>query len=302
MDISYNQQKLFRVIDRSYMTDGVSGRPAERGVMTMNYTDKISARSNCNNPYERYNQLDMATHIGCMGKENSKTSLINPQNIECVSRQNEGASRFNYAYDAQIDKRMVDVSGILIPNNQLRIIPNRGTQLCYQKRSLPTNQAIMNLSQRIGDISAADLDKSFNVSNSHLKFKASRQKLTRQELLGLARMPTKGSLSAGRSIPSAPVLSSAPASTLTYDQLNNQPARNTRLSNYLTNQNNKGNFRWKEPMIKVSSLPVGAKDELRLPMSSRASSSRLSGATTRKTSMGTRLSSAPTPARKHLIV
>ena len=131
----------------------------------MNYTDKISATSNCNNPYERYNQLDVATHIRCMGKENSNTSLINPQNIKCVSRQNEGASRFNYAYDAQIDermvhvsgnKRMVHVSGILIPNKQLRIIPNRATQLRHQKGSLPTNQAIKNLSQGMGDISAAD--------------------------------------------------------------------------------------------------------------------------------------------------
>ena len=97
----------------------------------MNYTDKISATSYANNPYEIYNQLDVATHTGCMGKENSKNSLINPQNIECVSRQHEGASRFHYAFDAQIDKRIVGVSGILIPNNQLSIIPNRGTQLCY---------------------------------------------------------------------------------------------------------------------------------------------------------------------------
>jgi len=87
---------------------------------------------------------------------------------------------------------MVDVSGILIPNNQLRVIPNRGTQLCYQERNIHTNQAILNLSQSIGNISASDLDKTFNLSNANLKFKASRQKLTRPELLGLARMPTKG--------------------------------------------------------------------------------------------------------------
>jgi len=163
----------------------------------------------------------------------------------------------------------------------------------------------MNLPQRIGDISAADFDISFNISNENLKFKASRQKLTRQELLGLARMPTKGFLSAGRSVPagrSIPFVASAPASTSTYEQLNNQPVRNTPLSNFIATKQKTPNYKWKEPMMKVSSLPVVAKDELRLPMSSRASSSRLSGASTRKTSMGTRLSSAPTPVSKHLIV
>jgi len=137
MDISYNHRQLFGVFDRSYVTDGYS---AEKGVMTMNFTDKISARSNCNNPYERYNQLDVATHIGCMGKENSKTSLITPQNNECVFRRNEGASRFNYAHDAQIDKRMVDVSGILIPNNQLRIISRYSVMLSNKKSAYePSN-------------------------------------------------------------------------------------------------------------------------------------------------------------------
>ena len=34
---------------------------------------------------------------------------------------------------------------------------------------------------------------------------------------------------------------------VTYEQLNNQPVRNTRLSNYLTNENNKGDYKWKGP-------------------------------------------------------
>jgi hypothetical protein len=190
MDISYNQQKLFNVIDRSYMTNGYSGRPAERGVMIMNYTDKINARSYANYPHQIYSQFDVATHIGC--NHHIKSDIKGIKNINCTPRENEGASRFNYANDRQIDKRMVDVSGILIPNNQLRVIPNRGIPLCYQERNIPTNQAILNLAQSIGNISASDLDKTFNLSKSNLKFKASRQKLTREELLGLARKPTKG--------------------------------------------------------------------------------------------------------------
>ena len=206
MDISHNQQRLFGVIDRSYMTNGVSGRPAEKGVMTMNYTDKIHARSYANYPYQKYSQLDVGTHIGCMGKENSQRSILPKPIINCTPRENEGASRFNYAYDLQIDKRMVDVSGILIPNNQLRVIPNRGIVSCYQERNIPTNQAIQNLSQTIGNISASDLDKSFNLSNANLKFKASRQKLSREELLGLARKPTKGFV-----FGSSPVVPAVPA-------------------------------------------------------------------------------------------
>ena len=63
--------------------------------------------------------------------------------------------------------------------------------MCYQHRNIPTNQAILNLSQTIGNISASDLDKTFILSNANLKFKASRRKLSREELLGLARKPTK---------------------------------------------------------------------------------------------------------------
>jgi len=145
----------------------------------------------------------------------------------------------------------------------------------------------MNSSQRLGDISAADLDKSHNISNENLKFKASRQKLTRQELLGLARMPTKGSLSAGRSVPSvssvSPVpsvpvgrsLSTIPVSSMSHDQLNNQPVRNTRLSNFIATHPKTPDYKWKGPAPPfMSSMLAGAKDELRLPMSSRASSSR----------------------------
>jgi len=204
MDISHNQRQLFNVIDRSYMTDGYSGRPAERGVMTMNYTNKINARSYANYPHQIYSQFDVATHIGC--NEHIKRSLKGTEIIKCTPRENEEASRFNYAYDRQIDKRLVDVSGILIPNNQLRVIPNRGIPLCYQERNIPTNQAILNLSQSIGNISASDLDKTFNLSNANLKFKASRQKLSREELLGLARKPTKGFV-----FGSSPVVPAVPA-------------------------------------------------------------------------------------------
>lgn len=39
---------------------------------------------------------------------------------------------FNYALDQYITKRPVDVSGNIIPNNQLRVIPNRGADTLYR--------------------------------------------------------------------------------------------------------------------------------------------------------------------------
>jgi len=114
-------------------------------------------------------------------------------------------------------------------------------------------------------------------------------------------MPPKGSLSAGRSVPSVssvpsgPVgrsLSTIPVSSMSYDQLNNQPVPNARLSNFVATQQKTPKITngKDQPHHLCPLMLAGAKDQLRLPMSSRASSSRLSGAATRTTSMGTRLS------------
>jgi len=56
MDILHNQRQLFGVIDRSYMTDRYSGRPAERRVMTIYFNNKINARSYANYPHQIYSQ------------------------------------------------------------------------------------------------------------------------------------------------------------------------------------------------------------------------------------------------------
>jgi hypothetical protein len=74
----------------------------------------------------------------------------------------------------------------LIPNNQLRIIPNRGTQLCYQKTIMPVNQELFNFSQNILGVCTSDAS---TLENQNLQFKASRQRLTREELQGLAKIP-----------------------------------------------------------------------------------------------------------------
>jgi hypothetical protein len=194
MDITNYQSQLFKVIDRSHLLDGVSGKPIEKGIVLSNYTDKILNNSYANDPYQRYNQLDGGTHIGTFGKGNSQRSKLPEPVINCTPRENESAYRFNYAIDKYVDRRMIDVSGQSIPNNMLRVVPNRGIQLYGQKRNLPRNDAILDLSLRIGNISASSLDKTFNLSKNDLQFKASRERLSRGDLLGLVsdRQPLVG--------------------------------------------------------------------------------------------------------------
>jgi len=184
MDILNTQRNLFAVIDRANDTHQ---KPIDEKVMLMGHIDLINARSDANYIRPLYNQLDIATHLGCIGKANSQSSELTDPIIKCTPRHNESASRFNYAYDMQITTRPTEVSGINIPNNQLRIIPNRGTQSCYQKTIMPVNKELMNLSRNIIGVCATD---SSALDNQNLQFKASRQRLTREELQGLARITT----------------------------------------------------------------------------------------------------------------
>ena len=195
MEINNYQKQLFNVINRSYLLDGTSGLPVEKGIMPLNYTKKVELLSYGTNPYERYNQLDNITHIGTFGKSNSQPSKLPEPVINCTPRENITSSRFNYAFDKCIDRKLVDVSGQHIPNNMLRLIPNRGVPLCYQKQYIPYNKQIQDLSNRIGNLSATKLDKGFIISKGDLNFKASRQRLTKEELQGLEHLKVSQSTS-----------------------------------------------------------------------------------------------------------
>lgn len=186
-DISYNQQNLFNVLERSYKNDGQEGKPVQDGKILDNlYLDRVNKNSYSNNKYERYNQLDIGNITGVIGKENSqKSKLPNNGIIDARVRNNETADRFNYAYDMHIDKRKIDVSGQYIENNKLRIAPNRQTQY-FGKTIIPQNKELEKLSNEIYNISANKLDER-EVSKSNLFYKARRQKLTREELLNLTR-------------------------------------------------------------------------------------------------------------------
>jgi hypothetical protein len=169
-----NQTQLFAAIDRSAMMEQL-----EKNTRIMNYTGRVHLYSNANNPYQRYSQLDISSHLGCFGKENSQPSQLPEPVINCTPRKNDDAWRFNYAIDKQITKALVDVSGQFIPNNQLRIIPNNGLQLFAQNRHLPPS-----LSGSLGNISASSLNRDFtnNNINKNLTYTANRQKLTGQAM------------------------------------------------------------------------------------------------------------------------
>lgn len=186
-DITNNQQNLFNVINRSYMLDGVEGMPIERGLRIKNYTDLIDFRSDVNYPHQAYGQLDANTVLGTFGKANSQASKLPQPTINCTPRKNEEAYRFNYALDSQVDNRLIDVSGVEVPNKHLRVMPNRGTQLAYQKPIIPENKQIEKLVNDITNISYEPAN-----TKDKLKFKASRQRLSRAELLGVvdATKPT----------------------------------------------------------------------------------------------------------------
>lgn len=172
--MNQNQTQLFAAVDRAAMMNNL-----EKTTRIMNYTGRVNLYSNANNPYQIYSQLDCQHHLGCFGKGNSQPSQLPKPFIDCTPRKNDDAWRFNYAIDKQITRKPVDVSGQFIPNNQLRIIPNRGIHLYAQNRNVPPP-----LSGSLGNISASSLDRNFTNKNmnKNMTYTANRQKLTGQAM------------------------------------------------------------------------------------------------------------------------
>lgn len=180
-DISNTQENLFNVINRSYMLDGISGLPVEKGLRINNVNDLIQERLTSKMTPQIYGQLDGNSILASSRNGTlQKYPLLEPI-INCTPRINIPASRFNYAYDKQIDNKLIDVSGIEIPNKFLRVIPNRGTQTpASQNIYTPKNQQIEKLANDMLNISYEPAD-----TNAKLRFKASRERLSRAELLGV---------------------------------------------------------------------------------------------------------------------
>lgn len=154
-------------------------------IMPMGYTGRIQANSSANYARNYYGQL----HDG--GLNDRDISLyqykgFKDDTINASSRATQSASRFNYAFDRQINKRFVDVSGQFIPNNKLRVLPNRGCAM-YGNQPLPyTDPALKQLSD---SLMTEAINTQFNAAdaNKYLSFKANRPKLTRQDLMNSAQ-------------------------------------------------------------------------------------------------------------------
>ena len=84
----------------------------------------------------------------------------------------EESSRFNYGIDMAINKRKIDVSGQLIPNEELRSMPQRGTQIHgYQTtRVVPYKSNIAKLAE---ELSNTIVDNRFNIKDvsSYARYK-----------------------------------------------------------------------------------------------------------------------------------
>ena len=124
----------------------------------------IDAFSRSNDPYELRAQLIGANGIASLGLENSQASELPEPFIRCRTGFMEESSRFNYGYDMAINKRKIDVSGQLIPNEELRSMPQRGTQIHgYQTtRVVPYKSNIAKLAE---ELSNTIVDNRFNIKD-----------------------------------------------------------------------------------------------------------------------------------------
>ena len=128
------------------------------------YLPLVDAFSQANDPYELRSQLCGANGIASLGLENSQASELPEPFIRCRTGFMEESSRFNYGYDMAINKRKIDVSGQLIPNEELRSMPQRGTQIhAYQTtRVVPYKTNIARLAE---ELSNTIVDNRFNIKN-----------------------------------------------------------------------------------------------------------------------------------------
>ena len=135
----------------------------------------INAFSQANDPYEMRSQLIGANGVASLGLENSQASDLPEPFIRCRTGFMEESSRFNYGYDMAINKRKIDVSGQLIPNEELRVIPQRGVQIhAYQTtRVLPYKSNIAKLAE---ELSNTIVDNRFNIKDvsSSARYKINR--------------------------------------------------------------------------------------------------------------------------------
>jgi len=161
---------LYEQIEREHI-----GNQLELDKRQQLYIPLIDALCQANNPYEMRSQLSGANGVASLGLENSQASELPEPFIRCRTGFMEESSRFNYGYDMAINKRKVDVSGQLIPNEELRSMPQRGVQIhAYQtNRILPYKTNIAKLAE---ELSNTIVDNRFNIKDvsSSARYKINR--------------------------------------------------------------------------------------------------------------------------------
>jgi hypothetical protein len=161
---------LYEQIEREHI-----GNQLELDKRQQIYLPLIGAFSQANDPYEIRAQLIGANGVASLCLENSQASELPEPFIKCRTGFMEESSRFNYGYDMAINKRKVDVSGQLIPNEELRSMPQRGVQIhAYQtNRILPYKTNIAKLAE---ELSNTIVDNRFNIKDvsSSARYKINR--------------------------------------------------------------------------------------------------------------------------------
>ena len=135
----------------------------------------INAFSQANDPYEMRSQLSGANGVASLGLENSQASDLPEPFIRCRTGFMEESSRINYGIDMATNKRKIDVSGQLIPNEELRSIPQRGVQIHgYQTTRVLHYKT--NIAKLAEELSNTIVDNRFNIKDvsSSARYKINR--------------------------------------------------------------------------------------------------------------------------------
>lgn len=172
------QNDLFASINRANDTERVKAE-----TMIMGYTQLIQDRSDVNQPRKYYSQLDNKNQvynrdISLLQNNGFKDNMLNVS-----SREQQTSSRFNYAIDRQINKRFIDVSGQFIPNEKLRVLPNRGIITYGKHPDPPMNNNINNLSLRLAQGVKGIPDYDPTTARGQLKYNVNNKRLTKEDLI-----------------------------------------------------------------------------------------------------------------------
>jgi hypothetical protein len=156
----------------------------KKDTMIMGYTQLIQDRADVNQPRKYYSQLPNNNGINDRDISLLQTNGFKDDVINASSREQISSSRFNYAFDRQINKRFIDVSGQFIPNEKLRILPNRGLILWGKHPEPIMNDNINNLSLRLAE-GVKDISPYYDptTARGRLKYNVNSRKLTKEDLI-----------------------------------------------------------------------------------------------------------------------